>query len=82
LQNKDLANTHEKKGTLKEVLVHSKNQALPSLLVGIRKVGEGEKDWSSQPAIEELIKQMAIGLEENVLRHQLPLKEALNLEWS
>jgi hypothetical protein len=30
----------------------------------------------------ELIKQVATGLEENVLRHQLPLKEALNLEWS
>jgi len=32
--------------------------------------------------MEELIKHVAVGLEENVLRHQLPLKEALNLEWS
>jgi hypothetical protein len=70
------------KGTQKEVLVHSKNQALPSLPVELRIVAEGEKDWSSQPAMGELIKQVAISVEENVLRHQLPLKEALNLEWN
>jgi hypothetical protein len=35
------------KGTLKEVLVHYKNQAPPSLLVGIRILGEGDEDWST-----------------------------------
>jgi hypothetical protein len=57
------------KGTLKEVLVHYKNQTPPSLLVGIRLLGEGEEDWSPQPTMEELIKQVATGLEENVLKH-------------
>jgi hypothetical protein len=31
--------------------------------------------------MEELIKQVETSLEENVLRHQLPLKEAFNLGW-
>jgi len=71
-----------KKGTLKEVLIHSKNHALPSLPVGLRIVAEEEEDWSSQLAMGELIKHVATGLEENVFRHQLPLKEALHIEWS
>jgi hypothetical protein len=57
------------KGTLKEVLVHYKNQAPPSLPIGIKLLGEGEEVWSPQPAMEELIKQVATSLEENVLRH-------------
>jgi hypothetical protein len=32
--------------------------------------------------MEELIKHVAASMEENVLRHQLPLKEAFNFEWS
>jgi hypothetical protein len=36
-----------KKGSLAEILVHSKNKALPSLPFGIRVEGEGEEDWSS-----------------------------------
>jgi hypothetical protein len=32
--------------------------------------------------MEELIKHVTIGLENNVLKHQLPMEEALNLEWS
>jgi hypothetical protein len=31
--------------------------------------------------MEKLIKHVAAGLEDNVLRHQLPMEEALNLEW-
>jgi hypothetical protein len=71
-----------KKGSLVEILVHSKNKALPSLLIGIRVEGEGEEDWSSQSAMEELIKYVAIGLEDNFLRHQLPMENAFNLKWS
>jgi hypothetical protein len=63
-------------------LVHSKNLALPSFLVGLKIVVEGEEDWSSQLAMGELIKKVATGLEENVLRHWLPLKVAFNLEWN
>ncbi len=32
--------------------------------------------------MEELIQHIAIGLEENVLRHKLLLKDQLSLEWS
>jgi hypothetical protein len=63
------------KSPLKEILVHSKNKTLPSLLIRIKIRGEREEDWSSQPAMEELIKHVAASLEENVLSHQLPLKE-------
>lgn len=72
----------KEKGSLKEVLVHSKNQALPSLPIGIRMVGEGEEEWSPQPIMEELIKHVVASLEENVFKHQLPSKEAPNLEWN
>ncbi len=53
----------------KKVLIHSRNQALPSLPIGIRIIGDGGEDWSSKPAMEELIQHIAIGLEENLLRH-------------
>jgi hypothetical protein len=72
----------KEKGSLVEILVHSKNKTLPSLPIGIRVEGEGEEDWSSQSAMEKLIKHVAASLEDNVLRHQLPMEEALNLEWS
>jgi len=32
--------------------------------------------------MEELVQHIATGLEENVLRHKLMLKDQLNLEWS
>jgi hypothetical protein len=67
-------------GSLMEILVRSKSKALPSLPIRIRLEGEGEEDWSSQSTMEELIKHMAVGLEDNVLRHQLPMEETFNLE--
>jgi hypothetical protein len=66
----------------KEVLIHFRNQALPNLPIGIRITGDGREDWSSKPAMDELIQHIAIGLEENVLRHKLLLKDQLSLEWS
>jgi hypothetical protein len=71
-----------KKGPQKEVLIHSRNQAIPSLPIGIRITGDGGEDWSSKPTMEELIQHIAIELEENVLRHKLLLKDQLNLEWN
>jgi C4-type Zn-finger protein len=56
-----LALTKEK-GSLVEILVHSKNKALPSLPFGI-KVEEGEEGWSFQSTMEELIKHVATSLE-------------------
>jgi hypothetical protein len=70
------------KGPQKEVLIHSRNQALPNLPIGIRITGDGREDWSSKPAMDELIQHIAIGLEENVVRHKLLLKDQLSLEWS
>jgi hypothetical protein len=70
------------KGPQKEVLIHSKNQALPNLAIGIRITGDGREDWSSKSAMHELIQHIAIRLEENVMRHKLLLKDQLSLEWS
>jgi hypothetical protein len=82
IQSKDLANPHKKKGPHKEVLIQSKNQVLPSLPIEIRIIGEGEEDWSPQLALEEVIKHMVTSLEENILKHKLPLKEVPSLKWS
>jgi len=57
------------KNSLAEILVHSKNKALPNLQFGIRVKREGEEGWSSQSIMEELIKHVVAGLEDNVLRH-------------
>jgi hypothetical protein len=70
------------KGPQKEVLIYSKNQALPNLPIGIKIIGDVGEDWSSKPAMEKLIQHIAIGLEENILRHKLLLKDQLSLEWS
>jgi len=70
------------KGPQKEVLIHSRNQALPNLPIGIRITGDGREDWSSKLAMDELIQHIAIGLKENILRHKLLLKDQLSLEWS
>ncbi len=35
----------------------------------IRVKGEGEEDWSFESTMEKLIKYVAAGLEDNVLRH-------------
>jgi hypothetical protein len=32
--------------------------------------------------MEELIKHVATGLKDNVLKHQLPMEETFNLEWN
>jgi hypothetical protein len=70
------------KGPKKEVLIHSKNQALPNLPIGIRIIGDGGEDWSSKLAMEELIQHIATRLKDNILRHELLLKDQLSLEWS
>jgi len=67
------------KGPQKEVLIHFRNHALPSLPIGIKIIGDGGKDWSSKLAMEELIQHIASGLEENVLRHKLLLKFELEV---
>jgi len=53
----------KEKGSLVEILVHSKNKALPSLPFRIKVEGEGEEGWSFQSTMEELIKHVATSLE-------------------
>jgi hypothetical protein len=42
-----------KKGSQKEVVIFSRNQALPNLPIGIRITGDEGEDWSSKSAMEE-----------------------------
>jgi hypothetical protein len=51
------------KGPQKEVLIHSRNQALPNLPIGIIITGDGGEDWSSKLAMEKLIQHITTGLE-------------------
>jgi hypothetical protein len=50
------------KGPPKEVLIHYKNQTLPNVPIGIRITGDRGQDWSSKPAMEEVIQHIVIGL--------------------
>jgi hypothetical protein len=74
--------SQDRKGPQKEVLIHFRNQALPSLPIGIRITRDGGVDWSSKPAMEKLIQHIATGLEENILRHKFLLKNQFSFEWS
>jgi hypothetical protein len=71
-----------KKGPQKEVLLHSRNQTFPNLPIGMKITRDGGEDRFSKSAMEELIQHRAIGLEENVLRHKLLLKDQFSLKWS
>jgi hypothetical protein len=42
------------KNSKKEILVHSKNQALPNLPIEIRIMGSAKEDWSFNLALEKL----------------------------
>jgi hypothetical protein len=70
------------KNSQKEVLVHSRNQTLPNLPIGIKITGSVEEDWSLNPTLEDFIQCVATGLEESMLSYKLPLKDHLSFEWS
>jgi len=82
VQSEGLACPHERKRHTEGNIGSFKKPRPTSLPIRIRIKRKGEEDWSSQPTMEELIKHVAASMEENVLRHQLPLKEVFNLEWS
>ncbi len=71
-----------KKGPQKEVFIHSRNQALPNLPIGIRITRDRGEEWSSKLPMDGLIQHIATGLEENVLKHKLLLKDQFSFEWS
>jgi len=70
------------KNSQKETLVHSKNQATPSLPLNIRIMGPAETEWTHNSAWADLIQRLEVELEEKVLRYKLTLKDRPQLEWS
>ncbi|CAK9882577.1 unnamed protein product [Sphagnum jensenii] len=73
------------KDAQRETLVHSKNQALPSLPLSIRitrptEVEDGE--WSPSSAWADLIQRIESELEEKILRFKLSITEQPQLEWA
>jgi len=73
------------KNSQKETLVHSKNQALPSLPLSIRITGPAEatkEEWSPSSAWADLIQRIELELEEKILRFKLSITERPQLEWT
>jgi hypothetical protein len=64
----------------KETLVHSKNQALPSLPLSIRITGPAEAEWTPSSAWADLIQRLELELEEKILRYKLSIKDQPQLE--
>lgn len=68
----------------KETLVHSKNQALPSLPLSIRLSGPMDTEevaWDTSSAWSELMQRMEFELEESFLRYKLSIGERPHLKW-
>jgi hypothetical protein len=63
------------KNSQKETLVHSKNQARPSLPPNIRITGPADAEWSQNSASTDLTQHLEVELEEKVLRYRLTLKD-------
>ncbi len=73
------------KNSQKETLVHSKNQALPSLPLSIRITGPAEvtdEEWSPNSAWADFIQRIELELEEKILRFKLRITEQPQLEWA
>ncbi len=66
----------------KETLVHSKNQARPSLPLHIRLTGSAEAEWIPSSAWEDLIQRLEVELEEKALRYKLSISDRPQLEWA
>ncbi len=72
------------KNAQKEMLVHSKNQASPSLPLSIRITGpaiDAEVEWSPSSAWADLIQRIELELEEKILRFKFSLTDQTQLEW-
>ncbi|CAK9205151.1 unnamed protein product [Sphagnum troendelagicum] len=72
----------KEKNSRKEILVHSKSQAQPSLPTSIRIMGFAEAEWPHNSAWADLIQRLEVELEEKVLKYKLTLNDRPKLEWS
>ncbi|CAK9867490.1 unnamed protein product [Sphagnum jensenii] len=70
------------KNSQREIVVHSKSQARPSLPTNIRITGPVEAEWSHDSAWADLTHRLEVELEEKILRYKLSFKDRPKLEWS
>ncbi len=70
------------KNARKEIVVHSKSQAKPSLPASIRITGPTKAEWSCESAWADLTQRLEMELEEKILRYKPSLKDRPKLEWS
>ncbi len=54
LQSPSIAGPHKEKNSQKEISIHSRNQALRSLPLGIKIIGNAEEKWALNLALEDL----------------------------
>jgi hypothetical protein len=77
-----LAGANKGKNAIKETLVHSKNQARPSLPLSLKITGPTEAKWTQDSAWADLTQRLEMELEEKILRYKLTMKSRPMLEWS
>jgi len=70
------------KNAQKELLIYTKNNALPGLPLSIRITGSSEEEWTHASALEDITWSIESELKDKILRYSLNLKDCLSLEWS
>ncbi len=70
------------KNAQKELLIYTKNNALPGLPLSIRITGSSKEEWTHASALEDITRSIESELEDKILRYSLNLKDCLSLEWS
>jgi hypothetical protein len=70
------------KNTQKEILIYTKNNALPGLLLSIRITSSPKEEWTHATAFADITQSIESELEDKILRYSLNLKDCLSLEWS
>jgi hypothetical protein len=70
------------KNDQKEILVYTRNNSLPSLLLNIRIMGSSKEEWTHASALANITQSIESELEDKVLRYSLNLKDCLSLEWN
>jgi hypothetical protein len=70
------------KNAQKELLIYTKNNALPGLPLNIKITGLSKEEWTHASALEDITRSIESKLEDKILRYSFNLKDCLSLEWS
>jgi hypothetical protein len=70
------------KNAQKEILIYTRNNALPGLPLSIRIMGSPEEEWTHVTALVDITQSIDSKLEDKILRYSFNLKDYLSLEWN